>query len=263
MSRARGATSGRSGSVGRSQETGVDVEVVYRSFELDPTVPTGGDSPLLVDYLARKFGDRSRVQAAHARLTDAGAELGIDFRWSGCAGPTRSTPTGCSPGRCTSTGPDKQRAREAARCCTRTSRTAPTWPTTPCWPSWPRTSASTRRRPSALLASDDEADFVRAEREEAYGNGINAVPTFIVEGQWMLQGALDTDKWVKALTHIQAELAAQLIVGAALSRRPRRGRVVPAARAIVVAHLRDVDELLLPAATGDRRAPGRVRRPGA
>ncbi len=86
------------------QETGVDVEVVYRSFELDPTVPTGGDSPLLVDYLAQKFGDRSRVQAAHARLTDAGAELGIDFRWSGCAGPTRSTPTGCSPGRCTSTG---------------------------------------------------------------------------------------------------------------------------------------------------------------
>ena len=60
---------------------------------------------------------------------------------------------------------------------------------------------------AALLASDDEADFVRAEREEAYGNGINAVPTFIVEGQWMLQGALDTDKWVKALTHIQAELA--------------------------------------------------------
>ena len=57
------------------------------------------------------------------------------------------------------------------------------------------------------LASDDEADFVRAEREEAYGNGINAVPTFIIEGEWMLQGALDTDKWVKALTHIQAELA--------------------------------------------------------
>ena len=38
--------------------------------------------PPLVDYLAQKFGDRSRVQAAHARLTDAGVELGIDFRWS-------------------------------------------------------------------------------------------------------------------------------------------------------------------------------------
>jgi predicted DsbA family dithiol-disulfide isomerase len=59
----------------------------------------------------------------------------------------------------------------------------------------------------ALLASDDEADFVRAERDEAYGNGINAVPTFIVEGEWMLQGALDTDKCVKALTHMRDELA--------------------------------------------------------
>ena len=64
------------------QETGADVDVVYRSFELDPRVPVG-DSPLLVDYLEQKFGDRSRVQAAHARLTSAGAELGIDFHWSG------------------------------------------------------------------------------------------------------------------------------------------------------------------------------------
>jgi len=48
---------------------------------------------------------------------------------------------------------------------------------------------------------------VRAEREEAHGNGINAVPTFIVEGQWMLQGALETERWVKALTHMQSELA--------------------------------------------------------
>src|SRR5688572_22305606 len=65
------------------EETGVDVEVVYRAFELDPTVPTGVESPPLVEYLARKFGDPSRVQAAHARLTAAGAELGIDFRWAG------------------------------------------------------------------------------------------------------------------------------------------------------------------------------------
>ena len=39
----------------------------------------------------------------------------------------------------------------------------------------------------ALLASDDEAEFVRAERQEAYTNGINAVPTFVIEGEWMLR----------------------------------------------------------------------------
>ena len=47
------------------EETGLDVEVVYRSFELDPTVPPG-DGPPLTEYLVRKFGDLSRVQAAHA-----------------------------------------------------------------------------------------------------------------------------------------------------------------------------------------------------
>ncbi len=55
----------------------------------------------------------------------------------------------------------------------------------------------------ALLRSDAEADFVRAERHEAHANGINAVPTFVVAGEWMLQGALDTDKWVKVLTRHQ------------------------------------------------------------
>ena len=206
MSRARGATSGRSGSGGRCQETGVDVEVVYRSFELDPTVPTGGDSPLLVDYLARKFGDRSRVQAAHARLTDAGAELGIDFRWCGMRRANTFDAHRLLAWALHEHGPDKQRAVKKRLLHAYFTDGADVADHAVL----AQLAADVGLDPaaaSALLASDDEADFVRAEREEAYGNGINAVPTFIVEGQWMLQGALDTDKWVKALTHIQAELA--------------------------------------------------------
>jgi predicted DsbA family dithiol-disulfide isomerase len=66
-----------------------------------------------------------------------------------------------------------------------------------------------REAAAALLASDDEAQFVTAERAEAYGDGITAVPTFVIEGEWVLQGAHDTSQWVKALTHIQSELAAR------------------------------------------------------
>ena len=208
MSRARGATSARSGSGGRSQETGVDVDVVYRSFELDPTVPTGGDSPLLVDYLARKFGDRSRVQAAHARLTDAGAELGIDFRWSGMRRANTFDAHRLLAWALHDHGADEQRALKQRAAARVLHRRRSTWPTTPCWPTLAADvgldrggGGRARWRPTTKPTSCD------AEREEAYGNGINAVPTFIVEGEWMLQGALDTDKWVKALTHIQAELA--------------------------------------------------------
>ena len=68
-------------------------------------------------------------------------------------------------------------------------------------------STSTREGAASFLASDAETDFVHAERAEAYGHGITAVPTFVIEGEWMLQGAHETEKWVKALTHIGEELA--------------------------------------------------------
>ncbi len=187
------------------QETGIEVEVVYRSFELDPTVPVGEESPRLVDYLERKFGDRSRVQAAHARLTSAGAELGIDFRWSGMRRANTFDAHRLLAWALHEHGADRQRALK--------QRLLQAYFTDGLDVAdhevLARLAGDIGLDPAAaaeLLVSDAEAEFVRAERAEAYGNGINAVPTFIVEGQWMLQGAHDTDKWVKALSHIREEL---------------------------------------------------------
>ncbi len=182
-------------------ESGVDVEVVYRSFELDPNVPPG-DGPPLVEYLAKKFGDLSRVQAAHARLTSAGAELGIDFRWGAMRRANTFDAHRLLAWALHTEGPLSQRAlkkallhayftegRDVADRDVLADLAAEV--------------GLDRAGAVALLESDDEAAFVRDERAEAYGNGITAVPTFVVEGQWMLQGAIDTDKWVKALTHMR------------------------------------------------------------
>ena len=191
------------------QETGVDVDVVYRSFELDPRVPVGDDSPL-AGRLPRAEVRRPEPGAggprpAHLGRRRAGHRLPVG---AACGGPTPSTPIGCWRWALHDHGADQQRAlkqrllhayftdgldvadHERAR---RRS---------------PATSASTATRRRALLASDAETDFVHAERAEAYGNGITAVPTFVIEGEWMLQGAHETEKWVKALTHIRDELAA-------------------------------------------------------
>lgn len=188
------------------QATGLDVDVVYRSFELDPRVPTGEASPLLVDYLSRKFGDRSRVQAAHARLTSAGAELDIDFRWEGMRRANTFDAHRLLAWALHDHGADQQRALK--------QRLLHAYFTDGLDVADHDVLADLaadvgldRVAAAALLASDDEADFVHAEREVAYGNGITAVPTFVVEGEWMLQGAHDTDKWVKALTHIAQEIS--------------------------------------------------------
>jgi predicted DsbA family dithiol-disulfide isomerase len=187
------------------EDTGVEADVVYRSFELDPRVPTGGESPPLVDYLERKFGDRSRVQAAHARLTSAGADLGIDFRWSGMRRANTFDAHRLLAWALHVHGPDQQRALKQ-RLLRAYFTDGLDVADRDVLAGLAAEVGLDREAATALLDSDAEAEFVRAERAEAYGNGITAVPTFVIEGEWMLQGAHETEKWVKALTHIESEL---------------------------------------------------------
>ena len=185
-------------------ETGVEVDVVYRSFELDPTVPK--DGPPLVDYLAKKFGDRSRVQAAHARLTQAGAELGIDFRWSLMKRANTFDAHRLLGWALRSSGADAQRALKKALLHGYFTEGADVADHT-VLADLAASVGLDRDAAAGVLASGAEAEAVREEEAEAYRNGITAVPTFVVEGEWMLQGAHDTTAWVKALTHLSEELA--------------------------------------------------------
>lgn len=184
------------------EETGVEVDVVFRAFELDPSVAIGVASPLLTDYLARKYGDLSRVRAAHARLTDAGSELGIDFRWEGMRRANTFDAHRLLSWALETAGPERQRAlkmallrayftdgRDVADDAVLTDLAIEV--------GFDATEAAT------VLASDRYADHVRGEREEAHRNGIAAVPTFVVNDGWMLQGAHDTSAWARALTKIQ------------------------------------------------------------
>jgi predicted DsbA family dithiol-disulfide isomerase len=190
------------------EETGIDVDVVYRSYELDPNVPTGGDAPPLTEYLARKFGDKARVQAAHAHLTNAGVELGIDFRWALMKRANTFDAHRLLAWALRTDGADRQRTLKKAllRAYFTEGRDV----------SDRRVLADLaaavgldRTLAEEVLATDAEAATVREQEALAHQEGIAAVPTFVVEGRWMLQGALETDKWVRALTRLQDELAAE------------------------------------------------------
>jgi predicted DsbA family dithiol-disulfide isomerase len=57
------------------------VDVVLRSYQLDPTAPVRDDVPLLT-RLARKYGTtEDQVARSQDRLRALGAEVGIDFRF--------------------------------------------------------------------------------------------------------------------------------------------------------------------------------------
>ena len=56
-----------------------EIEVVYRSFELDPSIPGGQATPIL-DLLAAKYGmSPARAEQAEARVAAMAAAEGLDF----------------------------------------------------------------------------------------------------------------------------------------------------------------------------------------
>jgi predicted DsbA family dithiol-disulfide isomerase len=63
-----------------------DVEVVWRSFELDPSAPARREGDM-VDHLARKYGmSRDEAVAGQRRLTDLAATEGLDYHLDRTAG---------------------------------------------------------------------------------------------------------------------------------------------------------------------------------
>jgi predicted DsbA family dithiol-disulfide isomerase len=188
------------------EETGVEVEVLYRAFELDPRVPA--DGPPLTEYLTAKFGDLSRVRAANARLTSAGAELGIDFRWEGMHRRNTFDAHRLLVWALRTAGPAAQgRVKQALLKAHFTDGLDVSDHGT--LADLAASAGLDRDAAAQALASGAEADTVREEEAAAYQNGIAAVPTFVVEGRWMLQGALDTSQWVRALPRLQSELDAE------------------------------------------------------
>lgn len=59
------------------QAEDIDVEVRWRPFQLDPTIPDGGVDR--EEYFREKFGDLGRVAAIHERLKELGDGVGIRF----------------------------------------------------------------------------------------------------------------------------------------------------------------------------------------
>jgi predicted DsbA family dithiol-disulfide isomerase len=53
------------------------VQVRWRPYQLDPTIPEGGLDR--GEYMAKKFGKSGRLQSIHDNLTRLGAEIGVPF----------------------------------------------------------------------------------------------------------------------------------------------------------------------------------------
>jgi len=62
------------------REKGIEeqIEVVFRAYQLDPTAPVGAPTPV-VDAYAKKFGGRERAEQILQHVTNVAADDGIEF----------------------------------------------------------------------------------------------------------------------------------------------------------------------------------------
>jgi predicted DsbA family dithiol-disulfide isomerase len=172
-----------------------DVDVVWHSFELDPQAPRSSDVPP-AERLAAKYGMTvEQAQQANDRLTGTAAEEGLEFhldeaRSGNSMDAHRLLHLAAHAGL---QGQLKERFLRAYF----TERVAIGDPS-----ELARLAVETGLDAAAVtrvLESDEYAEDVRADEEQAHSYGISGVPFFVVDDRYGISGAQPTDLFTQAL----------------------------------------------------------------
>ena len=179
------------------------VEVVFRPYQLDPTLP---DTPSpLGEHLREKFGPRA--EAMTRQVQAVAAQEGLAFRFDRAQAVNTRTAHRLLRLAEREYGPAVQRAlaeKLFAAHFTDGGNVAD-----PALLSGLAVAAGLEReRVDAYLASGEGLREVQDEIARAQRLGIRAVPTFIFDGTYALQGAQPTSAFLQLLEQVQEEAAA-------------------------------------------------------
>jgi predicted DsbA family dithiol-disulfide isomerase len=183
----------------------LDVEVVYRPYQLDPRAAPGSTTPV-VDAYARKFGGYDQAHAIIDRLTAVGASEGLELRMDrAIRANTRLAHRllwwAEQPGAPVEQAVLKERLLRAyfhdgldvgdpdvlADCAAELG--------------------ADRAEVRAWLDGDEGAAEVLELLTYANDQGITAVPTYVIDGRWAVPGAQEPDVFVNVLRRMAATRA--------------------------------------------------------
>ena len=180
----------------------IDVDVVFRPFQLDPHAPPGTSMPVAEVY-ARKFGGPDRAAAIIENITSIAAAEGLDFRLDRARrASTRDAhrvldyaADGGAPGTQAAlkerlltayftNGEDVGDHDVLVRAATEVGLDGDEVRT--------------------LLDSETGLAELQAAAATAAEAGITAVPTYVIDGRWSIPGAQDPDVFVQVLRRLAA-----------------------------------------------------------
>lgn len=172
----------------------VEATVRWRPFQLDPTIPPQGLDRNA--YMLGKFGDPSRIEAAHARLEQLGAEDGIDFDFDAI----KVSPNTLDAHRvirwATNSG---LQGKVVADLFSRYFERGENIGSREVLGAAASDAGMDAAVIETLLATDAEMAEVKEEIETAGKMGITGVPCFIIAGQYAVMGAQPAEALVDAI----------------------------------------------------------------
>jgi predicted DsbA family dithiol-disulfide isomerase len=186
-----------------------EVQVVYRSFELDPNAPRDSNATV-GEVLASKFGvSLERAMAMNDRVSRLAAEEGLEYRlerarYANTFDAHRMIHLAATHGL-------QHAAQERLmRAYFTDSEDVGDAETLVRLGADIGVDAAEAR---AALAADDYADAVRADLRRARGFGIQGVPFFVIDEQYGISGAQPTDAMLEVLDQVWAEAHPLTMVG--------------------------------------------------
>ena len=185
------------------QRAGVSVDVRWRPFQLDPTIPREGMDR--AEYLNRKFGPE-RAKEVYARIEEAGAEEGIPFAFDKIE-KSPNTIDAHRVIRWAAAGGDQQAVVEhlfAGYFVEGRDLTDPDYLV-----EMAAQAGLDHDIVTHLLAGDTDRDKVTEEIQLAQRMGVQGVPCFIFAGKFVLTGAQDPENLVQAIDRAEQDLKSQ------------------------------------------------------
>ncbi len=172
----------------------------WHPFQLDPTIPAEGLDRRA--YMTAKFGpDPARLDAAHARLTEMGAEVGIQFRFGAI---TRSPNTLDAHRLIRWAAADHLQTRTALTLFARYFERGEDVSDHAVLTAAAEEAGLDPAAIARLLAGDADRDGVAAEVRAASEMGVTGVPTFILAGSRAISGAQPPSLWTDLITALEA-----------------------------------------------------------
>jgi predicted DsbA family dithiol-disulfide isomerase len=186
----------------------VSFDVSYHPYQLDPTASPGVSGPVVEAY-AKKFGGLERAEAILATVTATAAEVGLRFNMDKALRANtflahRVIWLAGQPDSTVDQDVMKERLLQAyftdgldigdpgvlADCAAEVG--------------------FDRSDVMAFLASGRGVADVTAELDHARDNGITAVPTYVIDGQWAIPGAQEPETFAKVLRKMADQAVARV-----------------------------------------------------